>query len=57
MWFGSNEQREEARKKDSYEKSCNNEIQNNTRIRKRVYKIKVKGKVDDVKEEGVVMLF
>ena len=51
----NNEKKQEE--KYSYETNCNNEIQNNTRIGKRADKIKVKGKVDDVKEEGVVRLF
>ena len=43
--------------KDSYETNCNNEIQNKLKIRKIVDKMKVKGKLDVVKEEDVVRLF
>ena len=43
--------------KDSYETNYNNEIQNKIRIRKMLDAMKVRGELDDAKEEGVVQLF
>ena len=43
--------------KHSQETNSINERQNKNRRRKRVVAMKVKGEIDDVKEEGVVSLF